>query len=275
MESTGEPGKIQISLETAEILKMRGKEHWFVERDGPVATKGTRNSVFVMRCHLQYSSPGKGYLETFWLDMPKVRSSDAISEASTDSDHMSDIGRYGDNSSSRSQMRLIEWSVKSLTVLIKKIIVHRQGSKTQNDQSRSLDSFRLKESKTFFHEVAEIIELPPPIGVDIEKANLDDIHIDYTVIRELRELVRRIAAMHNDNPFHNFEHANHVTLSIIKLLSRIVEPSDQDDDQSNTSYGITSDPLTQFACCFSSLIHDLVSRCTDTDVLRVGAHDVV
>jgi len=71
--------------------------------------------------------------------------------------------------------------------------------------------------------------------------------------------------MYPSNPFHNFEHATHVTMSVTKLLSRIVSPSDMDftdDAQADAqlhdhTYGITSDPLTQFACVLSALIHDV------------------
>jgi 3'5'-cyclic nucleotide phosphodiesterase len=66
-----------------------------------------------------------------------------------------------------------------------------------------------------------------------------------------------------------------VALSVMKLLSRIASPdlpesigdTDELDEESKTtkilsrihehSYGITSDPLTQFACVFSALIHDV------------------
>merc|ERR1711933_25010 len=92
----------------------------------------------------------------------------------------------------------------------------------------------------------------------------------------------------NENPFHNFKHASHVTMSVVKLLSRIVDPAEvvsttakasdcisngtttttvatteTTEDQTIASvlhdhtFGITSDPLTQFACVFSALIHDL------------------
>ena len=57
-------------------------------------------------------------------------------------------------------------------------------------------------------------------------------------------------------------------MSVVKLLSRIVAPQDvtletgghSDKDLASTlhdhTYGITSDPLTQFACVLSALIHD-------------------
>jgi len=79
--------------------------------------------------------------------------------------------------------------------------------------------------------------------------------------------------LYRDNPFHNFEHASHVTMSVSKLLSRIVSPQDinnrsQDENSEKniedyawevhkSTYGITSDPLTQFAVVFSALIHDV------------------
>jgi hypothetical protein len=71
--------------------------------------------------------------------------------------------------------------------------------------------------------------------------------------------------MYHTNHFHNFEHASHVTMSVAKLMSRIVAPTDMDFESQNTkqellhdhTYGITSDPLTQFACVFSALIHDV------------------
>lgn len=87
------------------------------------------------------------------------------------------------------------------------------------------------------------------------------------VVQQLREYVANVAALYRCNPFHNFEHASHVTMSVVKLLSRIVVPADIDyenlgmDKIASTlhdhTYGITSDPLTQFACVFSALIHDV------------------
>ena len=60
--------------------------------------------------------------------------------------------------------------------------------------------------------------------------------------------------------FHNFSHANHVTMSVTKLLSRIVAPDVEDMHNKSLhdhTYGITSDPLTRFAVVFSALIHDV------------------
>lgn len=52
-------------------------------------------------------------------------------------------------------------------------------------------------------------------------------------------------------------------MAVNKLLSRVVAPKEDEDvpreddtEMHYSSYGITSDPLTQLACVFSALIHD-------------------
>jgi 3'5'-cyclic nucleotide phosphodiesterase len=81
---------------------------------------------------------------------------------------------------------------------------------------------------------------------------------------------------YRNNPFHNFEHASHVAMSVIKLLARIVAPTEvlESFDRPESArlgadhhvlasslhdhtYGITSDPLTQFAVVLSAIIHDV------------------
>lgn len=50
-------------------------------------------------------------------------------------------------------------------------------------------------------------------------------------------------------------------MSVTKLMSRIVAPSNLEEDSADAlhdhTYGITSDPLTQFSAAFSALIHDV------------------
>jgi hypothetical protein len=88
-------------------------------------------------------------------------------------------------------------------------------------------------------------------------------------MEQLEMFVTWIASMYRANPFHNFDHASHVLMSVIKLMSRIVAPSDllqKTETQKKSkvaatlhdhTYGITSDPLTQLACAVSALIHDV------------------
>eukprot|EP00934_Nitzschia_sp_Nitz4_P004937 Nitzschia sp. Nitz4//scaffold277_size25017//14875//15933//NITZ4_008348-RA/size25017-processed-gene-0.12-mRNA-1//-1//CDS//3329545347//4927//frame0 len=76
--------------------------------------------------------------------------------------------------------------------------------------------------------------------------------------------------MYRKNHFHNFAHASYVVMAVTKYLNRINAAKeldvgfDADRQRSCThaamhdhTYGITSDPLTHFACVFSALIHDV------------------
>ena len=203
--------------------------------------------------------------------------------------------------------RLVDWISGMMIPLLKQIVAHRNAAKAAletntgtgnhtnkknaviiemiktktrsnsmdtRSRSNSLDrgvlSFENVTGEQVLDEVQEIITLPK---FDPEVAKLqgpiEDIELPEIVVTQLRNLVEQLALLyHDDNPFHNFEHASHVTMSVTKLLSRIVAPDDvvyndssspQDYDSKvhDHTYGITSDPLTQFAVVFSALIHDV------------------
>jgi hypothetical protein len=121
-------------------------------------------------------------------------------------------------------------------------------------------------------EVTEIITMPE-YDARASGSNRDSTPATSTSIvsdeamKQLHGYVAVIAGLYRDNPFHNFEHASHVTMSVSKLLSRIVAPREEDGDEKSQeallhdhTYGITSDPLTQFAVVLSALIHDVDHR---------------
>jgi len=65
-----------------------------------------------------------------------------------------------------------------------------------------------------------------------------------------------VEAKYHDNGFHNFEHASHVTMSVMKLMSRVVA---SEEDSANRTFinGIASDAKMQLGIIFSALIHDV------------------
>eukprot|EP00980_Cylindrotheca_fusiformis_P014838 scaffold4045_cov62-Cylindrotheca_fusiformis.AAC.1 len=86
--------------------------------------------------------------------------------------------------------------------------------------------------------------------------------------------ITNLPQQHNKLPFVFEVQLDHVTASVKKLLARIVNVDDGNGlgagsnpssnvvdlvDLAGHSYGITSDPSTQFAVVFSALIHD--TRC--------------
>jgi hypothetical protein len=172
--------------------------------------------------------------------------------------------------------RLIEWNVGVLADLLKQIDINRPATGEtpvliSNPDTRS----RSEDGKSILDEVQEIITLPHFDKNDAEDVleDKDAVELGDEVMAQLREYVSTIASLYRDNPFHNFEHASHVTMSVVKLLSRIVAPSHihiEDvaalTEKETTrlasklhdhTYGITSDPLTQFAVVFAALIHDV------------------
>jgi hypothetical protein len=98
--------------------------------------------------------------------------------------------------------------------------------------------------------------------------------IDQKVEKQLRQNIAGIASMYRKNAFHNFEHASHVTMSCMKMLSRV-----RDDEAAPHTLGdgeytkdITHDPLTQFAVVYAALIHDVDhSGVSNEQLVKEGA----
>ena len=262
IESTGDPGRVQMSQETADLIIKAGKQHW-VER---------RNQVVVAK--------GKGAMQTYWLMLGKDRhSSDGQSERSTLEQSEIDLNFTSgtcliDSSNKSRKARLINWNVEQLLCLIKQIVAHRNTMKKSQSNAAPCNGDSTQFESTSYvmplDEVQEIITLPEFDSVaNGNKIDPETIDLSDAVVDQLQMYVTWISSMYRCNPFHNFDHASHVLMSVVKLMSRIVAPSDimekrghrKKSNEAATlhdhTYGITSDPLTQFACALSALIHDI------------------
>jgi hypothetical protein len=256
------------------LLIAAGKSHWICPRDEIVRAKG------------------KGEVQTFWIDPdPKQKANDPFALSFNNSrrtitssarDFIGISGSspvWGDSSNfiqlpapveKHKHQRLIDWNSELLGKLLRQIVARRQ----RWDPSRlsilqpSASSFRKKGIANPIHEVTEKIEIPQFDAKAIRtSADPDTIELSVAVSAQLKRYVATISCMYqDDNPFHNFEHASHVAMSANKLLSRVVQPDAVLDNKSKRNmlsnlhdytYGITSDPLTQFAIIFSALIHDV------------------
>ena len=252
VESSGEPGRVHMSNATADLLAKAGRENWFFERQDEVQARG------------------KGLMKTAWLARRLRGRARSVASVEERSEHTETAVSYGEGDVDR-EMRLIDWNVEKLVELLKEILARREVTAHDHPStSRPGSIHKITTAGTPLEEVKEIIVLPEFNG---KKAHMqrkpEDITVPQEVIHEIREYVHCIANMYRANPFHNFAHASHVVMSICKLMSRIVAPKhledelDTDDINQKTAgllhdhtYGITSDPLTQFACAFSGLIHD-------------------
>jgi hypothetical protein len=263
VESTGLRNRIHLSQETADLIKAGGKEGWLIARQDVVVAKG------------------KGEMKTFWL-LPKEKVSDA------DYNELKALTAESNSSSkktatatvletaiipSRTQVspkisRLVDWNVDVLKRLLKVIVAKRaaqqQGKATAVDGVMKAEQEILRKDGMALDEVQEIVTLPK-FDARTQRNQLDPhaVQLSPVVVAQLRQYVESIACQYRDTPFHNFEHASHVTMSVSKLLSRIVAPDIDAEDKDvaenlhDHTYGITSCPLTQFAVVISALVHDV------------------
>lgn len=244
VESTGSRGRIHLSFETAAILRASGKDSWLIKREDVVHAKG------------------KGSMQTYWLALKEASTTETRSEGGSVESNGSIVD--GLEEFDNKSKRFVEWNSEILSKALKRVIARRIGNKLAGFNHHKLSFPTENAFKCLpIDEVKEIIELPPfDKRVAQMQPDPDSIELSPKVTDQLRQLVDCISCLYHPNAFHNFEHASHVVLSVVKLLSRIVAPAEFEEDKSSESnlhdhtYGITSDPLTQFACAFSALIHD-------------------
>lgn len=165
--------------------------------------------------------------------------------------------------------RLIEWNVALLQRLLKQVVTKRLATASDRFSSSFSEAHEMslrnqvKEHCDMVSEVAEIIPMPnfePAESASIETQAMLSLEVE----NQIRGYVAAIATMYRENPFHNYEHCCHVQMAMSKLLERVVNPDDIDyeskeraSDAHNYTYGLTSDPLTQFTVVFCALIHDV------------------
>jgi class 3 adenylate cyclase len=269
MEATGKKNFIQVSQSTADQLIQAGKESWITPREELVSAKG------------------KGQIQTYWVTSKTRRNT---SSSGTDPESASGSGSGSGLSSfdnatatpsvsnrkvpehqpaqNKKLKRLVDWQTDILSRLLKPVLAQRGNKSSKNIANPDT---LLTKGDCVLDEVAETLILPKFDAI-VAKANVDpnSIELSPAVTSQLRDFVTVTARRYLDNPFHNFEHASHVTMSASKLLNRIVIPEDVDyqrksakaiaSDLHDYTYGITSDPLTQFAVIFCALIHDVDHR---------------
>jgi hypothetical protein len=260
MESTGIKTKIQISQQCAELIIASGKSSWIKPREDIIFAKG------------------KGELKTFWL-LPKnlvgTVSTYSPSEGVSEAEHIEPLALVTETEGQGSEehlsperiQRLVEYNCDILLQILKKVVAKRAQSKTNITSKEDTYSKKnlqkledvLGKTGNCLKEVAEVIHLPK-----FDSAAYNDfetVEVSKEVVSQLSNYVETIASMYRNNRFHNFDHASHVTQSTSKLVSRIVacKEIEKGEQMHDHTYGIT-DPLTQFAVMFASLIHDVDHR---------------
>ena len=256
MESTGTKGRIQVSSATAEALKKDDKGSWLTPRGDNVVAKG------------------KGVMSTYWLALKKAGQSHSVNEDSADlSDKIPRGSTRAASAMDHNDARVVDWVCEILVKQIKKVAVVHQRCPFPAFSNRNVD-FQGQDGKICLDEVQEAIRTPD-FNTDVAEATLDYhlVEIPEAITNDIRDYVAMIAASYRSNKFHNFEHACHVTMSVAKLLGRVVTPeiaSNQGESVADLrvrsqmaaqihdfTHGLTSDPLASLALVFTALIHDV------------------
>eukprot|EP00980_Cylindrotheca_fusiformis_P027886 scaffold22563_cov128-Cylindrotheca_fusiformis.AAC.3 len=261
MESGGERNRIQVSQATAELLTEAGLARWIVPRSTKMFVKG------------------KGEMQTYWVRKNnrsiKTKAVDQESGLSTfdeeaeteESSETTEEGNRGIETMNKTE-RLVEWNVEVLASLLEHIVGARGGVVNHIQSLSKAEKNTGHGGRTVLEEFIPVIPLKRFDTEQLERRQrTTTIDIGQEAKQQLREYVSTISEMYPDNAFHNFEHASHVTASVKKLLARIVNTNEGNGlatsiptdgvDLAGHSYGITSDPLTQFTVVFSALIHDV------------------
>lgn len=92
------------------------------------------------------------------------------------------------------------------------------------------------------------------------------------VVGELKDYVRTMLTGYNPCPYHNFEHAYHVTISTNKLVDMIVHQ--YPNEKLANTFGFRDDPLMQFCMIFSAIIHDVDHRGIPNRQLELDDEDL-
>ena len=275
LESTGLAGRIHVSRDTAEILVAAGKEKWITQREDEVFAKG------------------KGKLQTFWLRIVAESCNTGSKKSTTSATSLDEISKtdlakkkalalgpaldenlaveekpktYFDSLPPKKK-RLVSWNVDILVKILRQIMARRASLPNPKEISQRASKQMTKFSGNVLDEVKDVLALPQFNAKTFQNhVDPNSIEIPEAAITQMTDMVARIAGLYPDNPFHNFEHASHVTMSVTKLLSRITNPIEVATGEGSNdkiaaelhdhTFGITSDPLTQFACIVAALIHD-------------------
>jgi hypothetical protein len=237
MESTGQRGKIQVSQDTADLLVAAGKTAWISAREERVVAKG------------------KGEMQTYWVNILTTI------DISGFQDGMGSIGGSLSEEDgpfatlSPKTTRLVLWNVEILLDLLRQVKVQRGegGPRMRESVVRSRES-----TQTAYTEVQDAIQFGPPYKGPLLETATDGVELGDEVEHQLEDFISTIASMYiDDNGFHDFAHASHATMGVVKLLSSLVKSKEGSVKKDNPSHLIASNPLVQFAIVLSTIIHDV------------------
>ena len=269
MLENGKANRIQVSVDTAELLNLAGKSNWVSPRSDLVDVKGIGNMC------------------TFWVKpkacLSTVKASEIVINNKNDKDsgNISFEGRNWEDSSSLDDVSekdfqtLVDQNTAILLRYLRAISAKRLASKQKQRRNitSSWDS-DIEIGGSNIEEARETIQASSfDYRVSMNQVDPSLIEISQEVQSQLRSYVASVGtAYRRENPFHNFQNASLTVLIMDQMIMKITSSSNilrTGFDGTPRSKGeiameldartfsIDSDPIIQFAMIFSALIHDV------------------
>lgn len=270
MLENGKPNRIQVSVDTAELLNLSGKSHWVSPRSDSVIVKG------------------HGSMSTFWVKPKACLSTGKKNETSIDEGdcrHSNSISLSAGSDwekslssrdiSEKDFESLVDKNTAILLRYLRAIYAKRIASK-QKQRNNTMFSWDgdIDIGGSIIEEARETIQTTIfDLRLSMNPVDPSLIEISSEVQTQLRVYVASIgAAYRRENPFHNFQRATHNVLSIDQMIRKITSPSnilhtgfdgaprtvgEIAKELDTRSFSISSDPNIQFAMVFSALVHDV------------------
>lgn len=183
--------------------------------------------------------------------------------ASAKADLIKAIAKEGADSEAKNETkarhlkRLVDWNNEVLAHLLKQIIAKREASGMKGSAGIRPE-WKHENGKSIVNEVVDQIHFPAfDAGSSAGILTMSHDELDSRVATQLKEYVGQVSSKFRDNHFHCLDHASYVSIMAKRLLGRIVvQSSDTSPEEAHKqTFGLTSDPIAQFAVVFAALIH--------------------
>lgn len=265
IESSGMPGRIHLSLETAELLISYGKGHWVTPREDKVAMKGLKDqstywlnprnegSVLSGRSGGDASTSSslnrstQGFSQTHAGSMEGQRSMHRSKSSSSLVDRMRQLALR--------TPKLVEWNAKVLAAYLQEIVFRRQllvGDLVVDDEKLSV----LEKQAQFGNDYSSLgiisFQRLHPDQVSPER---DLPALDPEVMSQLTTFVQSIAELCNPYFFHNFEQCSHMVMSVRRMLIQAAAASRK--TESCPFLVSLDDPTAHFVLLLAAMIRNV------------------